>query len=224
MAERWTPVGLRGLEDATLALHTQVMTTTTATAKLRFIPQDGKPVTVVVNGTAISAKWTNGAGWTVMARRDGYTIHANTQPVERIAVDLFNQLVEQHGATDGEQPAPVEPVTAAEPVKLPAAAKGSQTKVSDPQHVALAVAALNGRVNRGGQPGEFNVRVLTALARRGYLRLTYQEGRSDSRQIVTGGTLTNPGRIRLDQLTADERAEAEKAARLAVIDSIRIAA
>jgi hypothetical protein len=73
-----------------------------------------------------------------------------------------------------------------------------------------------GRVGRGGKPGQASVKTLTALARRGYLDLTYQNGRRDACKVVTGGTLAGPGRTRLAQLTAAEREAAEFAARLAV--------
>lgn len=201
------------------------MTTTTATAKLRFIPETGQPVTVVVNGTEVTAKWTNGAGWTVMARRDGYTIHANTQPDERIAVDLFNQLVEQYEnetaevTTEVEQPAPVAaPIEMPAPVKLAPAAKGTQTKVSDPGHTVLALAdsATDGIVRRGGKPGEATVKQIDALAKRGYLtRILDETGRYGARQYVIGGQITAKGMAKLAELTKAETEAARLAAAIA---------
>ncbi|GGM52452.1 hypothetical protein ACFFX1_55565 [Dactylosporangium sucinum] len=120
--------------------------------------------------------------------------------------------------------APVDPAPAASAVRLGPAAKGTQTKVSDPGHTALAVAELTGSVARGGHAGQASIKVLTALAKRGYLQLTYQAGRRDARKVVTGGVLTNAGRIRLAQLTTDEREAAEHAARLATALSITTAA
>jgi hypothetical protein len=119
------------------------------------------------------------------------------------ALRAWNTLVAQY-------PAPVEPAPALAP-----AAKGTQTAVSDPGHTALVVAAMNGRVERGGKEGQVGVKTLTAMAKRGYLQLTYETGRRDARKVVTGGTLTGPGRIRLAQLTCAEREAAEFAARLA---------
>lgn len=119
----------------------------------------------------------------------------------------WNALVAQY-------PAAPEPAAPTNP--LGAVAKGTATTVSDPQHTALVVAEMVGRVERGGHVGQASVKTLTALAKRGYLQLTYETGRRDARKVVTGGTLTGPGRIRLAQLTAAEREAAEFAARLAV--------
>lgn len=100
-------------------------------------------------------------------------------------------------------------------VKLQPAAKGTQTKVSNPATAVLAVAAANGLVERGGQPGQASVAQLNGLARRGYLTLVYEAGRSDLRRVVVAGRITNAGRTRLVELVAAERAAAEHAAALA---------
>ncbi len=174
------------------------MTTTTATAKLRFIPEDGKPVTVVVNGTEVSAKWTNGAGWTVMARRDGLTIHANTQPVEHIAVALFNQLVEQYEA---ETTAPADAST----VKL-TAPKGGATKMS-PAEVIVIGQALDstGRIRRGRGVASASIDMLIAMARRGFITLTGPQFRP------TGGEVTDWGkRIHKETVAAAEATQQQQ--------------
>jgi hypothetical protein len=110
---------------------------------------------------------------------------------------------------------PVEVVEPAPVRTLPAPAKGTATKVSDPAHTILAVAALNGFVQRGGQPGQGDVRLLTSLAKRGYLALQYETGRSDLRKVVVGATITRAGRVRLAELTAADREAAERAAAIA---------
>lgn len=76
--------------------------------------------------------------------------------------------------------------------------------VSDPQHFALHIAAVHGRVNRGGREGQAPVRVLTALARKGFLRLTAHPGPRTSNWAY--GEITEAGRrelARLDAIAAD---------------------
>lgn len=188
------------------------MTQNAVAEKPLTIPAEG--LTVRVGDAEVRAFYVNAAGYKVQVRINGahrpelgglYTFDTD-------AVSAFNALVAHL-----ETPAGVAPV-----VKLGAVAKGTATKVSDPGHTALAIAHLNGRVERGGKPGQYNVRVLTALAKRGLLKLTYEEGRSDARKVVTGGVLTGAGRVRLDQLTQDEREAAEYAAHAAVINSITV--
>ena len=194
------------------------MTTTTAIAKLGSIPAEGYRATV--GNVEIRSHFVNGAGWTIQIRRNGAFESAQMHAHEHLAVDAINILIaELEAPAEAEQP-----TEAPAPVKLPVAAKGTQTKVSDPGHTALAVAKLVGHIERGGKPGQAPIGVLNALAKRGHLHLTYQTGRSDLRRVVTGGELTRAGEIALDRLTDAERQEAEKAARLAVINTIRLAA
>jgi hypothetical protein len=177
--------------------------TQTTTAQPLTIPATGLVHTA--GDVTIRAYYVNAAGYKVEARRDGQLIASQLHTFETDALQAVAALIAEH------TPAAAEPTT----VKLAPVAKGTATKVSDPQHTALGVAAINGRVERGGKPGQYSVKVLTALAKRGLLDLTYQTGRRDARKVVTGGTLTGAGRIRLAQLTADERDAAEQAARLA---------
>ncbi|GAA2347446.1 hypothetical protein [Dactylosporangium salmoneum] len=198
------------------------MTQTTTAAKIYEIPAEG--LTAQVGDVTVKAFWVNGAGFKVEARRGRDLIASSLHTFDTHAIPVYEALVAEH------TPAPVEPAPAAEVipaapvVRLAAAAKGTATKVTDPQHTALVIALMNGRVERGGKEGQFNVRVLTALAKRGYLDLTYQAGRRDARKVVTGGTITPAGRTRLDQLTAAERQAAERAARLATALTINLAA
>jgi hypothetical protein len=192
------------------------MTHNALAEKARFIPATG--LRSQVGTVEISAFWVNAAGYTVQVRRDGLTIASQMHRHEHLAVDAFNTAVEQ-----AEAETPAETATAPV-VKLPAAAKGTTTKVSDPGHTTLAIAHLTGRIERGGKPGQAPIGVLNALAKRGHLHLTYQTGRSDARKVVTGGTITHAGRVALDKLTAEDRAAAELAAKLAVIDTIQLAA
>ncbi len=197
------------------------MTTTTATAKLRFIPAEGYRTTV--GNVEIRSHFVNGAGWTVQIRRNGAFESAQMHAHEHLAVDAINTLLaELETLAEAEQPteapAPV--------VKLPAAAKGTQTKVSDPGHTALAIAASNdeGIVKQGGGLGEATRPQIRSLAKRGYLIEIYETDRSDARKVIEAGRITAKGLARLADLTKAEREAAEKAARLAVIDTIQIAA
>jgi hypothetical protein len=149
------------------------------------------------------------AGYLIQGRRNGAiaTDLCSQHNTDWDALQAWKRLVAEHTAPG--------PTPAAPAVKLAAVAKGAQTKVTDPQHTALAVAAFCGRVERGGHEGQASVKTLTALAKRGHLDLTYQQGRRDARRVVTGGTITGPGRTRLAQLTAADRELAEYAARLA---------
>jgi hypothetical protein len=87
----------------------------------------------------------------------------------------------------------------------PTMAGAHLAKVSDPQHRALATAAVCGAVRRGGRDGEESVRTLMALARKGLLELHYEPGRG-RRRVVEYGTLTPAGARELARL---DRAQAE---------------
>jgi hypothetical protein len=80
---------------------------------------------------------------------------------------------------------------AAVTVRLTPPAKGTATKVTDPQQSILAAAAAHpaGYVRRGAGCG---IKQLHALARRGYLELVVELDRA--RKVIRGGTITNLGR------------------------------
>jgi hypothetical protein len=69
--------------------------------------------------------------------------------------------------------------------------------VTNPQHIALAVAAECGLVLRGGGPDEASVATLKSLARKGLLRLTMKP---NTRYDVDFGVITPAGRRELDRL------------------------
>jgi hypothetical protein len=178
------------------------MTQTTTTAPITTIPAAGLVHTA--GDVEIRAMYVNGAGYKIMARRDGDLIASQLHTFETEALAAIGNLIAEHTPARAEST----------PVRLAPAAKGTATKVSDPQHTALAVAAFCGSVQRGGHEGQASVKTLTAMARRGYLQLTYQTGRRDARKVVTGGTITGPGRTRLAELTAADRELAAYTARL----------
>lgn len=159
--------------------------------------------THLVGDREISVMHVGAGGCTVQVRDAGRTTSSKWFQFESQAVRHYAELVEAN------------PIVAPAPAKLQPAASGTQTKVSDPGHTVLAVAALNGIVYRGGQPGEATVAQLKALVKRGYLDLTYETGRNDLRKVVVGGRITRVGMVRLAELTADEREAAEAAAKLA---------
>ncbi|GAA0719282.1 hypothetical protein Drose_05615 [Dactylosporangium roseum] len=195
--------------------------THTATAPLT-IPAEGL---VHTNGDVVLAVRPHPvAGFRIEARRNDFIAPelCSTHTFEVDARRVWAALLEQYPASPAPEPTPAAPAIPAQ--RLAPVAKGRQTKVSDPGHTALAVAEMYGRVERGGKAGQASVKVLTALAKRGYLALTYQTGRRDARRVVTGGTITGPGRTRLNQLTAAEREVAEHAARLATALTINVAA
>lgn len=185
------------------------MTNTTTAAKVYAIPAQG--LRHEAGDLVLTVTPTPQAGYRIHARRNGATDPAlcSGHTFEVNALRVWNALVAEHA------PAPIEPTPAAPVAKLAPVAKGTATKVSDPQHTALVVAEINGRVERGGKVGQASVKVLTALAKRGYLTLAYEQGRRDARRVVTGGVITPAGCIRLAQLTDAEREAAEHAARLA---------
>lgn len=189
------------------------MTTTTAAAEaLRFIPAAG--ITAAVAETTVQAFWVNGAGWKVQVRKDGLTVHSTLVRHEHEAVAEFNALVAK---AEAEQPA-----EAPAPVKLPAASKGKATKVSDPGHTVLAIAAsaTDGIVRRGGKPGEATVKQINALAKRGYLALVHDEtGRYGARRYVIGGRITASGQRRLAELTKADADAAQQADAIATVYS-----
>lgn len=75
--------------------------------------------------------------------------------------------------------------------RLTPAAKGTQTKISDPQIalVGWALAYTSGHIGRGSGDGKATVRQLFALARRGFLALEGPTNRP------TGGTVTPAGHL-----------------------------
>lgn len=174
-----------------------------AATQIRSIPAEG--LVHLAGDVEIRALQTPQAGCLVQVRINGTIARdqCSAHNLQSAAIAEYNRLVALH-------PAEVAPV-----VRLQPAAKGTQTKVSDPAHTLLAVAALNGSVERGGQPGQGTVTQLTSLAKRGYLTLTYQTGRHDLRKVVVGATITRAGRIRLAELTEADREAAERAAAIA---------
>jgi hypothetical protein len=171
----------------------------TQTTIAKHIPAEG--YTATAGDVEIRAMYVNGAGYKVMARKDGALIASQLHTFETDALAAIAKLVAEYTQAQAE-PAPV---------KLAPAAKGTQTKVTDPQHTALALASVTGHIERGGKPGQAPVTVLKALAKRGYLTLTYSP---TSRFTVTGADITSPGRVRLAELTAADRELADYTARL----------
>lgn len=91
--------------------------------------------------------------------------------------------------------------------KLIPAARGTQTKVSDPQVAKLRHAiAAGGHINRGGNDHEATVKTLLALARRNFITLTGPKYRP------TGGTITRTGRIAHLRASGADRIRYELAA------------
>lgn len=163
------------------------------------IPAEG--LTHTAGDVKLRVMPTAQCGYQIQGRRNG--VHApelsSTHTFETQALTAWADLIAQHPAQDAPKLAP--------------AAKGTQTQVSDPGHTALAVAELNGFIARGGQPGQASVTLINSLAKRGYLkRTTEMQG---LRQVVTGATITHAGRIRLGQLTAEDREAARIAAAVA---------
>jgi len=183
------------------------MTQTTATAKLRFIPETGSARTVV-NGTEISVMWMNGAGWKVQARKDGLTVHSTLVQHEHKAVEAFNALVAEAETAEVEQPA----AQPAEVKPIPGNV-GRTMRVSDPAHTVLALAVTDpdGIVRQGGGLGYATRTQIRSLAKRGYLTEIYETGRNDARLVIAAGRITDKGRRRLAEIT---KADAE-AARIA---------
>lgn len=93
---------------------------------------------------------------------------------------------------------------AASVVKLAPPAKGTETKVSDPGLAALSHAiTAGGYIHRGGLEGQAPVPVLTALAKRGHVRLDIQmHGR---RKYTAGAWITRAGRIAHLRATGGDR-------------------
>lgn len=69
---------------------------------------------------------------------------------------------------------------------------------TDPQHRALLIAAIDGKIYRGGDGREASVATLRACARKGYLRLTAFPG--PRKQNWQFGELTNAGWAELKRL------------------------
>lgn len=97
--------------------------------------------------------------------------------------------------------------------QLPATRTGIGRPSSPAEHRALAVAAEQGRVLRGGKPEQAPVRVLTALARRGYLQLVAHPG--TRRSNWSHGVITPAGRRELARLDAEQAEQVEQESRLA---------
>lgn len=93
--------------------------------------------------------------------------------------------------------------------QVPPTAAGAQfAPVTDPQHIALRVAATTGHVQRGGGPDQASIRTLNALARKGYLELVAHPG--PRRANWAYGLITDAGRRELARL---DRAQAEQETR-----------
>lgn len=81
------------------------------------------------------------------------------------------------------------------PQIAPTMARAHLGEPSDPQMRALHLADIHGRVYRGGKTDQVTVRVLTAAARKGLLRLTAHPGSRRSNWAY--GELTDQGRVTL---------------------------
>jgi hypothetical protein len=103
--------------------------TQTTTAQPLTIPATGLVHTA--GDVTIRAYYVNAAGYKVEARRDGQLIASQLHTFETDALQAVAALIAEH------TPAAAEPTT----VKLAPVAKGTATKVSDPQHTALGAGA-----------------------------------------------------------------------------------
>lgn len=72
------------------------------------------------------------------------------------------------------------------------------TPTSLPQYVAMYIASINGKVYRGGKPGQVQVRILIAANRKRLMDLTAKPGSRTTNWDF--GTLTNAGRIELNRI------------------------
>ncbi len=167
--------------------------TTTATAKLRFIPTEGYRTTV---GTVeIRSFFVNSAGWTVQIRRNGAFESAQMHAHEHLAVDAINTLL-----AELETPAEVE-AAEAPAVKL-TAPKGGATKMS-PAEVTVIGQALDstGHIRRGRGVAAADLGSLLAMAKRGFITLTGPQFRP------TGGDVTDWGKRIYKETVAAAEAE-----------------
>jgi hypothetical protein len=168
------------------------MTTTTATAKLRFIPTEGYRTTV---GTVeIRSYFVAGVGWTVQIRRNGAFESAQMHAHEHQAVDVINTLV-----------AELETAEAPAPVKL-STPKSGATKMSPAEVIVLGEALdSTGHIRRGRGVASADLASLKAMARRGFVTLEGPQFRP------TGGEVTDWGkRVYKETAAAAEAAQQQQ--------------
>jgi hypothetical protein len=145
-------------------------------------------------GNVIIALAPHVLGWLVQTLTDGRQTSSHRFGYETDALIAYRTLVAEHTPT----------------IALAPPAKGTATKVTDPGHTILAVAAINGIVHRGGGVGQASVTQLHALAKRGMLDLVVEmQGR---RKVTVAGRINNVGRNALDRLTEADREAARIAA------------
>lgn len=181
--------------------------TSTATQTIRSIPNNG--LVTVIGDTVIEVRPHSHVGYLIQVRVAGThsaelsSRHDHSDDAIRAYQAVIAQVEAEQAPAEVEAPA-AQPVTAPV-VKLAPAAKGTQTKVTDPGHTVLAIAASStgGLVHRGGQPGQASIKQIDALAKRGYLtRVLDETGRYGARQYVIAGRITRAGIARLAELTA----------------------
>lgn len=182
--------------------------TQTTIAQPLTIPAQG--LRAELGNVVITALYINGAGYKVMARRDGNVIVSQLHTFETDALAAVHTLIAEHA------PAPVEPAVERPTVAIPGNV-GTRMRVSDPAHFVLAVAATNpnGIVEQGGKLGQATRPQLRSLANKGYLELIHETGRRDARKVIVAGRITSRGRRRLAELTAADRELAEYTDQLA---------
>lgn len=165
------------------------MTNTAPTA--RRIPNTG--LTHESGNVLVTAEPTYQSGYRVQVRVDGRIVRelCSGHVFESQAVAAFNALVAQY-------PVEVAP-------RLQPAAKGTATKMSDPEvHVIGEAIESTGTIRRGRGHAAANLRTLQAMARRGFVAL-------DHPIRPTSATVTAYGR-QVHAEHVDARDEAQKTA------------
>lgn len=179
------------------------MTNTTTATRIYTIPATGlehRSGNVVITATP-----TAQSGYRIQVRIGG-VFNAELSSAHTFQTDalrVWDALVAQY-------PAPAEPA----PVVAIPGNVGTTMRVSDPSHIALAVAATSPdcTIQRGGKFGQATDTQIRSLHKKGFMDPIIKPG---TRFTITGGVITSAGRTRLAQLTAADRALADFTARLA---------
>lgn len=162
----------------------------------------GDSITFTAGRITITLQWVREGVYSVTTYQGTYRLNDQcgsypTEAIARSVARLWASLAKAEA---------VSPATIADTVPTgthrqvaPTMAGAQLADTTDPQHRALATAAVLGRVERGGRDGQESVKTLKALARHGFIKLIMRPGK---RYDVAYGVITTKGERELARLDA----------------------
>jgi hypothetical protein len=169
------------------------------------LARPGDSITYTAGRVTITLQFVRDDAYAVTVYQGTLRIEDNcgsysTEAIARSVARLYAELA--RAEAQPVEPASLAVLAAAGTARqvAPTMAGAHLADTTDPQHRALATAAVLGRVERGGLPGQEGVRTLKALARKGFARLVMRPGK---RYDVDHAVLLPAGVRELERLDAE---------------------